>query len=289
MPQLSSADISAGRLFELLKAEPAVKDPATPKVPDQEQSKGRVVFEGVNFSFDGKEGSETLRDISFVAEPGETVAFLGSTGCGKSALVNLIPRFYDVTSGKITIDGTDVREMPQEVLRQIVVPVLQESVLFSGDVRENLKMGNPEAPDDEMMVAAKAADAHNFLTATPDGYDRLVARRGTNFSGGQRQRLCIARGICAKPRVLIMDDSTSAVDVATESRIQEEMKKILASTTTFIVAQRISTVLLANKIVLLEKGEIKAIGNHEQLIKESPLYQEIFNSQLGGLRQEDIA
>jgi ABC-type multidrug transport system fused ATPase/permease subunit len=289
LPQLSSADISAGRIIDLLKVEPTIKDPEIPKVVDIEGVKGRVAFEGVSFSFNSNSDSETLKNISFVAEPGETVAFLGSTGCGKTALINLIPRFYDTTSGRITIDGTDVRDIPQDILRQIVVPVLQESILFSGDVRENIKMGNPEASDDEMEVSAKAADAHNFITVTPDGYDRRVARRGANFSGGQRQRLCIARGICTRPKVLIMDDSTSAVDVATESRIQEEMKKVLGGITTFIVAQRISTVLLANKIVLLEEGEIKAIGNHDKLMKESPLYQEIFNSQLGGLRQEDIA
>jgi ATP-binding cassette subfamily B protein len=289
LPQLSSADISAGRIIDLLKVEPTIKDPEIPKVVDIEGVKGRVAFEGVSFSFNSNSDSETLKNISFVAEPGETVAFLGSTGCGKTALINLIPRFYDTTSGRITIDGTDVRDIPQDILRQIVVPVLQESILFSGDVRENIKMGNPEASDDEMEVSAKAADAHNFITVTPDGYDRRVARRGANFSGGQRQRLCIARSICTRPKVLIMDDSTSAVDVATESRIQEEMKKVLGGITTFIVAQRISTVLLANKIVLLEEGEIKAIGNHDKLMKESPLYQEIFNSQLGGLRQEDIA
>jgi len=289
LPQLSSADISAGRIFDLLRVQPDIKDPPMPHSVDLAHFKGRVVFEEVAFRYGGKEGSETVKNISLVAEPGETVAFLGATGCGKSTLINLIPRFYDVTSGKITIDGVDVREIPQEVLRQIVVPVLQESVLFSGEVRENIKMGRPDATDDEMEVAAKAADAHKFLTAMPEGYDRTVARRGTNFSGGQRQRLCIARGICALPKVLIMDDSTSAVDVATESRIQEEMKRVLANTTTFIVAQRISTVLLANKIVLLENGEIKAIGNHETLMRESQLYQEIFNSQLGGLRQEDVA
>ena len=289
MPQLSSADISAGRIYDLLKVESDIKDPSSPKSIDPAENKGRVVFEDVAFKYGSKEGPETVKNISFVAEPGETVAFLGSTGCGKSTLINLIPRFYDVTSGKITIDGVDVREIPQEVLRQIVVPVLQESILFSGEVRENIKMGQPDATDDDMEVAAKAADAHGFLTTTPEGYDRRVSRRGTNFSGGQRQRLCIARSICAKPKVLIMDDSTSAVDVATESRIQDEMKKILTNTTTFIVAQRISTVLLANKIVLLENGEIKAIGNHEQLMKENQLYQEIFNSQLGGLRQEDVA
>jgi ATP-binding cassette subfamily B multidrug efflux pump len=247
-----------------------------------------VVFENVAFKYGSGDGPETVKNISFVAEPGETVAFLGSTGCGKSTLINLIPRFYDVTAGKITIDDIDVKDIPQDILRQIVVPVLQESILFSGEVRENIKMGKPEATDDEMEVAAKAADAHKFLTSTPEGYDRRVSRRGTNFSGGQRQRLCIARGICAMPKVLILDDSTSAVDVATESRIQEEMKKVLVDTTTFVVAQRISTVLLANKIILLENGEIKAMGNHESLMKESELYQEIFNSQLGGLRQEDV-
>jgi len=289
LPQLSSADISAGRIRELLKVEPNIKDPATPKSIDPAEHKGRVVFEKVAFKYGSGDEPETVKNISFVAEPGETVAFLGSTGCGKSTLINLIPRFYDVTAGKITIDDVDVKDIPQEILRQIVVPVLQESILFSGDVRENIKMGNPEATDDEMEVAAKAADAHKFLTSTPEGYDRSVSRRGTNFSGGQRQRLCIARGICAMPKVLILDDSTSAVDVATESRIQEEMKKVLGQTTTFVVAQRISTVLTANKIVLLENGEIKAIGNHESLMKESELYQEIFNSQLGGLRQEDVA
>jgi ATP-binding cassette subfamily B multidrug efflux pump len=278
LPQLSSADISAGRIRELLKVEPDIKDPTTPKSIDPAEHKGRVVFDKVAFKYGSGDGPETVKNISFVAEPGETVAFLGSTGCGKSTLVNLIPRFYDVTAGKITIDDVDVKDIPQEILRQIVVPVLQESILFSGDVRENIKMGKPEATDDEMEVAAKAADAHKFLTSTPEGYDRSVSRRGTNFSGGQRQRLCIARGICAMPKVLILDDSTSAVDVATESRIQEEMKKVLGETTTFVVAQRISTVLTANKIVLLENGEIEAIGN-----------QEIFNSQLGGLRQEDVA
>jgi ABC-type multidrug transport system fused ATPase/permease subunit len=289
LPQLSSADISAGRIRELLKVEPDIKEPATPKSTDPSVHKGRVVFENVAFKYGSGDEPETVKNISFVAEPGETVAFLGSTGCGKSTLINLIPRFYDVTAGKITIDDIDVKDIPQEILRQIVVPVLQESILFSGDVRENIKMGKPEATDDEMEVAAKAADAHKFLTSTPEGYDRRVSRRGTNFSGGQRQRLCIARGICAMPKVLILDDSTSAVDVATESRIQEEMKKIMGETTTFVVAQRISTVLTANKIVLLENGEIKAMGNHESLMKESELYQEIFNSQLGGLRQEDVA
>ena len=289
LPQLSSADISAGRIRELLKVEPDIKDPAAPKSIDPAKHKGRVVFENVAFKYGSGDEPETVKNISFVAEPGETVAFLGSTGCGKSTLINLIPRFYDVTAGKITIDDIDVKDFPQEILRQIVVPVLQESILFSGDVRENIKMGKPEATDDEMQVAAKAADAHKFLTSTPEGYDRSVSRRGTNFSGGQRQRLCIARGICAMPKVLILDDSTSAVDVATESRIQEEMKKVLGETTTFVVAQRISTVLTANKIILLENGEIKAIGNHESLMKDSELYQEIFNSQLGGLRQEDVA
>ncbi|MDD1748027.1 MAG: ABC transporter ATP-binding protein/permease, partial [Methanomassiliicoccales archaeon] len=184
LPQLSSADISAGRIRELLKVEPDIKEPATPKSTDPSVHKGRVVFENVAFKYGSGDEPETVKNISFVAEPGETVAFLGSTGCGKSTLINLIPRFYDVTAGKITIDDIDVKDIPQEILRQIVVPVLQESILFSGDVRENIKMGKPEATDDEMEVAAKAADAHKFLTSTPEGYDRRVSRRGTNFSGG---------------------------------------------------------------------------------------------------------
>ncbi len=287
LPQLSSADISAGRIYDTIKTEPTVKDPPEPRIVDPATIKGRVVFENVSFSYSGPGSKETIKNINLVAEPGQIVAFLGSTGCGKSTIVNLIPRFYDVTSGRITIDGIDVREFPQQLLRQIVVPVMQESILFSGDLRQNIKMGMPEATDDEMEASAKAADAHEFITSNQEGYDRRVSRKGANFSGGQRQRICIARGVCANPRVLIMDDSTSAVDVTTESRIQVELKKILSNTTNFIVAQRISTVLLADKIILLENGEIVAEGNHEELMSSSPLYQEIFNSQLGGLRPED--
>ena len=287
LPQLSSADISAGRINDTIKTEPTVKDPPEPRIVDPATIKGRVVFENVSFSYAGPGSKETVKNINLVAEPGQIVAFLGSTGCGKSTIVNLLPRFYDVTSGRITIDGIDVREFPQQLLRQIVVPVMQESILFSGDLRQNIKMGMPEATDDEMEASSKAADAHDFIMSNQEGYDRHVSRKGANFSGGQRQRICIARGVCANPRVLIMDDSTSAVDVTTESRIQGELKKILANTTNFIVAQRISTVLLADKIVLLENGEIVAEGNHDELMGSSPLYQEIFNSQLGGLRPED--
>jgi ATP-binding cassette subfamily B protein len=287
LPQLASADISAGRIYDTIKTEPAVKDPPEPKIVDPATIKGRVVFENVSFNYTGPGSKETIKNINLVAEPGQIIAFLGSTGCGKSTIVNLIPRFYDVTSGRITIDGIDVRELPQQLLREIVVPVMQESILFSGDLRQNIKMGMPEATDDEMETSAKAADAHDFIMNNQEGYDRRVSRKGANFSGGQRQRICIARGVCANPRVLIMDDSTSAVDVTTESRIQGELKKILANTTNFIVAQRISTVLLADKIILLENGEIVAEGNHDELMVSSPLYQEIFNSQLGGLRPED--
>jgi ATP-binding cassette subfamily B protein len=287
LPQLASADISAGRIFDTIRTEPAVKDPPEPKIVDPATIKGRVVFENVAFSYSGSSSKETIRNINLVAEPGQTIALLGATGCGKSTIVNLIPRFYDVTSGRITIDGIDVRDLPQELLRQIVVPVMQESILFSGDLRQNIKMGMPDATDDDMIASSKAADAHDFISVNQEGYDRSVSRKGANFSGGQRQRICIARGVCAQPRVLIMDDSTSAVDVATESRIQGELKKMLANTTNFIVAQRISTVLLADRIVLLENGQIVAEGNHDELMSSSPLYQEIYDSQLGGLRPED--
>ncbi len=184
LPQLSSADISAGRIYDMIKTEPTVKDPPEPRIVDPATIKGRVVFENVSFSYAGPGSKETVKNINLVAEPGQIVAFLGSTGCGKSTIVNLIPRFYDVTSGRITIDGIDVRELPQQLLRQIVVPVMQESILFSGDLRQNIKMGMPEATDDEMEASAKAADAHEFIMSNQEGYDRRVSRKGANFSGG---------------------------------------------------------------------------------------------------------
>jgi ATP-binding cassette subfamily B protein len=250
--------------------------------------RGRVAFEDVSFSYDGPGGPEAVRHISFVAEPGQTVAFLGPTGSGKSTIVNLLPRFYDVTSGRITIDGTDIREIQQDHLRGMVLIAQQESILFSGTIRENIAFANPSLPYEAVLAAANAADADGFVSAIPGNYDSRVARRGANFSGGQRQRLSIARAIATKPPVLILDDSTSAVDVATESRIQAALETLLPGTTRLVVAQRISTVLLADQIVLLDQGTIVDRGMHRDLITRSPLYREIFESQLGGVRKEDL-
>jgi ATP-binding cassette subfamily B protein len=285
-PQLTAAEASAQRIFEVLDAIPTIPDPQTPASLISETAKGRIVFEDVSFSYpnrDGRVGTPALQHIHLVIEPGQTVAFLGATGSGKTTLVNLIPRFYDVTSGRITIDGVDVRQIPLEILHQIIGVALQESVLFSGKVRENICYGRPDATEDEMIEAAIAADAHGFVSAIPEGYDATVSRRGTNFSGGQRQRLSIARAVTVKPRILILDDSTSALDMATVARVQDELKSLMADTTTLFVAQRISTVIMADNIFLLEAGEIVAQGNHEQLLRTNPLYQEIYRSQLGGV------
>lgn len=285
-PQLTAAEASAQRMFEVLDAIPAVPPPATPTALHPDAVQGRIVFEQVNFAYpnrDGSTGATVLRNINLAIAPGQTVAFLGATGSGKSTLVNLIPRFYDVTAGRITIDGVDVREIPLTTLHQLVGVALQESVLFSGKVRDNVCYGKPAATEAEMVEAAQAADAHGFVAAMPEGYDAAVARRGTNFSGGQRQRLAIARAITVKPKILILDDSTSALDMATEARVQAALKQLMATTTTLFVAQRISTVITADQIFLLDAGEIVAQGTHETLLQSSPLYQDIYQSQLGGV------
>jgi len=285
-PQLTAAEASAQRMFQVLDALPTVPDSTTAPPLTPATAQGRIVFENVSFSYterDGQAGLPVLQDINLTIEPGQTVAFLGATGSGKSTLVNLIPRFYDVTAGRITIDGVDVRDIPIETLHQLVGVALQESVLFSGKVRENVCYGKPDATEDEMIETAQAADAHGFVSAIPEGYDAAVARRGANFSGGQRQRLAIARAVTVKPKILILDDSTSALDMATEARVQDALKRLMATTTTLFVAQRISTVITADMIFLLEAGQIVAQGTHEQLLHSSPLYQDIYQSQLGGV------
>ena len=284
LPAISASRPSLQRIFEVIDAVAEVRDRADPVVPDPGSVRGRVVFENVSFGYtgpDGKAGPPVLRNISFVAEPGETVGFLGPTGSGKSTLVSLIPRFYDVTAGRITVDGIDVRDIPQDQLRTIIGTCLQQPNLFSGTVRENILFGAEDQSDNNMTAAAKDADADGFVTNIPRQYDDSVARHGTNFSGGQRQRLCIARTLAAKPNVLILDDSTSACDVATEARIQDAVNRRFASVTKLVVAQRISTVIAADRIILLENGEIVASGRHEDLLKTSPQYREIYDSQLG--------
>jgi ATP-binding cassette subfamily B protein len=214
-----------------------------------------------------------LKGVSFSAEPGQTVALLGTTGAGKSSLVHLIPRFYDVTSGRVTVDGVDVRDLDQEVLRQNIGIALQETVLFSGTIRDNIRYGRSSATEAEVIVAAKAAQAHDFIISLPEGYDTVVGQRGVNLSGGQKQRIAIARALLLKPAVLILDDSTSAVDVETETKIQAALEHIMQARTSFVIAQRISTVLNADKILVLDDGQIAAEGTHRELLVSSPIYR----------------
>jgi ATP-binding cassette subfamily B protein len=289
VPFVLRGNASAGRVWEVIDEDPEVEDAAEAKAIEADQLKGRVAFENVTFAFrrpDGELDPPALKDIDLTVEPGERIGILGATGAGKSALVNLVPRFYDTTEGRITIDGHDVRDIPQDQLRQIVGIALQEAMLFQGDVRFNLKFGAQEAEDKQMFEAAKAADAHGFVTGLPETWGAPVARRGYNFSGGQRQRLSIARTLTAEPKVLILDDSTSALDVATESRVQAAIPELYEGITTIYIAQRISAVIDLDRIVLMENGEITAIGTHEELLGSSPLYQEIYESQLGGVEEE---
>ena len=225
-----------------------------------------------------------LRDVSFTAEPGMTVAIMGETGSGKSTIINLIPRFYDVTAGRVLIDGHDVRGVTVASLREQIGIVLQDTTLFSGTIRDNIAYGRPDATDEEVFAAAKAAQAHEFITSFPDGYNTVIGERGVTLSGGQRQRIAIARALLRDPRILILDDSTSAVDAETEYQIQQALETLMKGRTSFVIAQRISTVRAADLILLLDKGRIVAQGTHDDLLRDSPLYGEIIDSQFGGER-----
>lgn len=277
---LAAANASAERINEVLEITPQIQDRREPSTLPEKIS-GRVAFEEVCFSYDGDCSEPVLDGIYLVANPGETVAILGATGSGKTTLVNLIPRFYDVTQGRVTIDGVDVRELSQDSLLAHTGIVLQETVLFSGSVRDNICYGHPGASDQEIMAAAEAAQAHEFIQQLPDGYDTHIEQRGVNLSGGQKQRIAIARALLVNPQILILDDSTSAVDVETEAKIQDALEILMRGCTSFIVAQRISTVLNADKIVVLERGKIAALGTHQELMETSPIYREIYDSQLG--------
>jgi ATP-binding cassette subfamily B protein len=272
--------VSAERVNEVLETVPEVQDEAgAPALP--ESARARVVFENVGFHFNGSTQTTVLEGINLTAEPGQTVALLGATGAGKTSLVNLIPRFYDVSEGRILIDGQDIRAVKQDSLLARVGVVPQETVLFSGTVRDNIRYGRPDAPDGEVVAAAQAAQAHEFILDLPDGYDTRVEERGVNLSGGQKQRIAIARALLTRPSILILDDSTSSVDVETETKIQNALDVWMKDSTCFVVAQRISTVLKADKIIVIEKGRIAAEGTHRELLQSSPIYQEIYASQLG--------
>ncbi|HWQ67665.1 MAG TPA: ABC transporter ATP-binding protein, partial [Methanospirillum sp.] len=284
LPYISQANSSLSRIYDVLDAIPEIKEPDTPVPIDPQTVKGQITFDNVSFGYKGADGNvdfEVLSGINLEIKPGETVGFLGATGSGKSTLVSLIPRFYDVTSGNVLIDGVDVRLIPLETLRDMVSFCLQETVLFSGSIRDSIRFGAPKIIDDDMFIAARAADVDGFVQNIPEQYEGRVAQRGSNFSGGQRQRISIARALAKKPRILILDDSTSACDVATEARIQDAISELMQGVTKFIVAQRISSVITADRIVLLKQGKIDSLGTHAELLRSSPLYQEIYESQLG--------
>jgi len=277
---VAAATASAERINEVLDTVPEVQDaPAPLTLP--EGSAQRISFEGVNFHYNGTNDGLVLNGVNFVAEPGQTVAILGATGAGKSSIVNLVPRFYDTASGQINWNRVNIRDVRQSDLLMHVGVVPQETILFSGTVRDNIRYGKPDANEDDVIAVAKAAQAHDFILNLPNGYDTRIEERGVNLSGGQKQRIAIARALLLRPSILILDDSTSSVDVETETKIQDAMKTWLKDSTSFVVAQRISTVLHADKILVVDEGQIVAQGTHGELMKSSAVYQEIYDSQLG--------
>lgn len=282
---LPRAAVSAERVDEVLKSETKIHDPKEPKTLPK-NGKGEVAFEHVSFHYPGAE-EDVLHDISFTAEPGKTTAFIGSTGCGKSTLVNLIPRFYDVTDGKITIDGKDVRDVSQHELREKLGYVPQKAVLFSGDIASNILYGNPDGSEAEMIEAATIAQATEFIDQKKKKYKSPISQGGANVSGGQKQRLSIARAIAKHPDVYIFDDSFSALDYKTDATLRAELKEKTAESTVMIVAQRISTILHADQIIVLEDGQIVGKGTHKELLKNCEAYYQIASSQLSEKELEE--
>jgi ATP-binding cassette subfamily B multidrug efflux pump len=279
LTMVSRADASAERILDVLGTEPVVRPALRPY--KAKEAIGRVALGSVSFHYDGNGGEHVLNGLNLAVEPGQRIAVLGATGSGKSTLVNLIPRFYDVTGGHVQIDDIDVREWDLRTLRSRIGVVLQQTTLFSGTIRENIAYGRPDATLDEVVEAARAAQAHDFILAMPNGYDSGVEARGANLSGGQRQRIAIARALLISPSILILDDSTSAVDLETEVKIQRALDQLMVDRTTFIVAQRINSVINADQIIVLDSGRVAAQGTHADLLKTSPIYQEIYRSQLG--------
>jgi ATP-binding cassette subfamily B multidrug efflux pump len=300
----SRAEASAKRVLEILAIEPGIQVIESPYQSDR--LRGHVVFQNVSSRYNttnddgtatvekrqpptGHDYEDVLKEISFEIQPGQQVALLGATGSGKSTLIHLIPRFYDITGGAVLVDGVDVREWQPENLRSQIGVVLQQTTLFSGTVRENITYGRPDASIEAVIAAAKAAQAHDFIMAMPSGYDSIVEARGANLSGGQKQRIAIARALLISPGILIMDDSTSAVDVETEIQIQDALDRVAEDTTIIIVAQRINSVLNADQIFVLDAGKIVAQGTHSDLMQTSPLYHDIYRSQFGDVAPHTVA
>lgn len=281
MLQLTRAKACGDRVVEVLDTKIDIVNPENPFKPTE--PKGEIEFKNVSFGYN--DGMDILTDVSFKAKAGSVVGIIGSTGCGKSSLVNLIPRLYDVSGGEILVDGVNVKDYDIEALRELIGVVLQKNVLFTGTIKENIKWGKQDATDEEIISACKAAQAHDFIMSQPDGYDTELSQGGLNLSGGQKQRLCIARAIIKQPKILILDDSTSAVDTATEAKIRECFYKELKDTTVLIIAQRISSVAQADKIIVLDDGKIDSVGNHEELMQTSEIYQEIYKTQQKGVME----
>ena len=278
------ANVAAKRINEIMETEVSIKDEENPVQPKEEQ-KGEVVFEHVGFAYPGADGN-SLTDISFSAKKGETVAFIGSTGSGKSTLVNLIPRFFDVTEGRILVDGVDIRQMPLHELRERIGYVPQKGVLFSGTIDSNIRYGKDDATEAEVQRAAEIAQAWDFIEEKEDGVQSAIAQGGTNVSGGQKQRLSIARAIAKNPEIYIFDDSFSALDYKTDVVLRRALKKETKDATTLIVAQRISTILHADKILVLDEGHVVGQGTHKELLKSCDVYRQIAMSQLS---EEELA
>lgn len=278
---ISRAKASADRIVEVLHTVPDIQETVNPR--DRAIHSGRIEFDNVSFAYEGEDW--VLRHIHFAAEPGQTVAILGATGSGKTSLVNLIPRLYEATEGSVRIDGVDVRQISLHHLRSRIGIILQEAILFSGTIRDNIRYGSPDADHADVEAAARAAQAHDFIMRMPEGYDSIIGQRGVDLSGGQKQRISIARALLTNPAILIMDDSTSAIDLGTESRIQQALKELMQRSTNLIIAQRISSVVDADKIIVLDEGWIVAEGTHEQLLATSVVYQDIYRSQR---REEDV-
>ncbi len=281
---LTMSRASGERVCEVLEEKSSLHNPENPlyEVPD-----GSIEFQDVGFSYSGSEEKLCLKNVNIKIESGETVGIIGSTGSSKTSLVQLIPRLYDVTTGSLKVGGIDVREYDIESLRREVAMVLQKNVLFSGTVKDNLRWGKEDATDEEMIEACKSAQAHGFITEMPEGYDTFIEQGGTNVSGGQKQRICIARSLLQRPKILILDDSTSAVDTKTDAMIRKAFKEYIPETTKIIIAQRISSIEGADKIIVLDDGAISGFGTHEELLRDNEIYRDVYSSQQKGGKENE--